>query len=71
MLTELWVAPRARGRGLGGRLLAEAERRARAGGAAAMHLMVRHRNVAARALYDRVGFVAPGRLLLTKPLRGR
>ena len=71
MLSELWVAPRARGTGLGARLLADAERRARAGGAAALHLMVRHRNAPARALYERVGFTSPGRLLLTKPLRRR
>jgi len=69
MLTELWVAKAARGLGLGGLLLAEAERRARRGGAAALHLMVRHRNKPARALYERAGFEVPGRLLLTKPLR--
>ena len=71
MLTELWVSPSARGAGVGGALLAAAQAAARRGGAAAMHLMVRHGNRSARALYARAGFVAPGRLLLTRPLRGR
>lgn len=70
MLTELWVNPAARGGGVGAALLGAAQRAARRGGAAAMHLMVRHGNRAARALYARSGFVAPGRLLLTRPLRG-
>ena len=68
MLTELFVDARARGQGLGRVLLARIEAEARRGGAAAMHLQVRHRNKPARALYEHVGFLNPGRLLLTKPL---
>ena len=68
MLTELWVAHAARGHGVGKALLAATEIRARRAGAGALHLQVRHGNRSARALYDQVGFKAPGRLLLTKPL---
>ncbi len=50
------VVPEAQGRGVGSRLLAELERRARAGGAAYLMLEVRADNGAARALYDRAGF---------------
>jgi ribosomal protein S18 acetylase RimI-like enzyme len=67
-LTELYVGAGARGGGVGAALLAEAERLARRGGARAIHLMVRHENRAARALYRKSGYIAPRRLLLTKPL---
>ncbi len=50
------VAPRAQGRGVGGRLLDELERRARARGAASMMLEVRADNAAALRLYERAGF---------------
>ena len=50
------VAPRARGRGLGGLLLAELERRAAARGAASVMLEVRADNGPARALYERAGY---------------
>ena len=50
------VAPRARGRGLGGLLLAELERRAAARGAASVMLEVRADNAPARALYERAGY---------------
>lgn len=51
------VAPRARGLGLGRRLLDELEARAGARGAASLMLEVRADNAAARALYDHSGFV--------------
>jgi len=51
------VAPVAQGRGLGRVLLAELERRALARGAAHVILEVRADNVAARALYERSGYV--------------
>jgi ribosomal-protein-alanine N-acetyltransferase len=50
------VAPRAQGRGVGGRLLDELERRARCRGAASMMLEVRADNTAALRLYERAGF---------------
>ncbi|WP_392545383.1 ribosomal protein S18-alanine N-acetyltransferase [Oryzobacter telluris] len=77
------TAPRARGRGLGGGLLAELERRAAARGAEHVMLEVRADNAPARALYDRAGYVLlttrrryyqPGdvdALVLRKTLSGR
>ena len=50
------VAPSARGRGLGRRLLDELETRARAGRAASVMLEVRADNPVARTLYASLGF---------------
>ena len=50
------VAPSARGRGLGRRLLDELETRARAGRAASVMLEVRADNATAIQLYDRAGY---------------
>ncbi len=50
------VAPRGRGRALGGALLEELEQRALARGATHVMLEVRADNIAARALYDRAGY---------------
>src|SRR3954470_6845365 len=55
-LTELYVAGAWRRRGLGRQGLAAAETYAKAGGAHALHLLVRHDNAAARLLYDDAGF---------------
>jgi ribosomal protein S18 acetylase RimI-like enzyme len=67
-LTELYVRPAVQRTGWGAALLAWAEAAARAGGAGAIHLTVRHDNASARALYAREGFAAPPRELLSKPL---
>ena len=50
------VAPAARGQGLGDRLVATAERAARAAGRHRLRLEVRQDNAAARALYARRGY---------------
>ncbi|MEO5610445.1 MAG: ribosomal protein S18-alanine N-acetyltransferase [Ornithinibacter sp.] len=50
------VAPRGRGRALGGMVLTELERRARDRGATHVMLEVRADNAPARALYDRNGY---------------
>ena len=55
------VAPEARGRGVGARLLDEALSAARRHGAASVYLEVRDSNAAARALYASRGFVQIGR----------
>ena len=67
-LTELWLEPAARGRGQGRALLAEVERAAHAAGARALHLMVRHDNPVARALYDAMGYKVPARDFMSKRL---
>jgi ribosomal protein S18 acetylase RimI-like enzyme len=67
-LTELFVVPQARGRGLGNGALEHAEAVARRHGARALHLMVRDENVIARRLYVRHGYVSPPRLFLSKQL---
>ena len=67
-LTELYVVAAHRGRGIGRKGLAAAEAFAKAGGAHALHLLVRHDNAPARALYDSAGFRAQPRLVMTRPL---
>ena len=67
-LTELFLLPEARGRGLGSQALEHAEALARQHGARALHLMVRDENVAARRLYARKGYVSPPRTFLSKEL---
>ncbi|MFF4382207.1 GNAT family N-acetyltransferase [Kitasatospora sp. NPDC001547] len=65
-LRSLWVARRARGRGVADRLIAEVERWARGTGGSALRLAVLPGNVAALALYRRHGFTPlaqPGDLL--------
>ncbi|WP_339872450.1 GNAT family N-acetyltransferase [uncultured Brevundimonas sp.] len=60
-ILTLAVRPAARGRGQGGRLIREAASTAAAAGAGRLFLEVAEDNVAARALYRRVGFEAVGR----------
>ena len=67
-LTELWIVPSERRRGLGGTALAAAEELARQGGAHALHLLVRHENSSARSLYERAGYVTEPRAVMTKRL---
>jgi ribosomal protein S18 acetylase RimI-like enzyme len=67
-LTEIYVVPEARRGGLGLALLGEAERVARASGAAAIHLGVLPENRPAQALYQRAGFQSMERVFLTKQL---
>ena len=67
-LTELWLEPDFRGRGVGGDVIASIEETAMAHGAKALHLMVRHENVVARRVYERAGFTSPPRAFLTKKL---
>lgn len=61
------VEPSARGQGIGSRLLAAAEDETRRRGLPYMGLMVTEDNAAARALYERAGFLTERRLLC-KPL---
>jgi ribosomal protein S18 acetylase RimI-like enzyme len=68
-ITELFVAPQARGRGVGQALLDAIAGGLRAQGIAAIHLMVRPQNEQARSLYERVGFRASPRLLMTRICR--
>ena len=67
-LTELFVRPAQRGRGIGQQALAAAETAARSGGAHALHLLVRHENAEALRLYDRAGYRTEPRAVLTKDL---
>ncbi|HTQ13297.1 MAG TPA: ribosomal protein S18-alanine N-acetyltransferase [Rhizomicrobium sp.] len=60
-ILTLAVAPGARRKGLGGLLMEAAAARARASGARAMFLEVGADNMAARALYRRLGFTEAGR----------
>lgn len=61
------VEPSHRGQGIGSRLLAAAEDEARRRGLPYMGLMVTEDNAAARALYERAGYLTERRLLC-KPL---
>ncbi|MHB8878668.1 MAG: GNAT family N-acetyltransferase [Myxococcaceae bacterium] len=67
-LTELYLRPEARGRGLGQVLLRASEEMAQHHGARALHLMVRPENAAAVALYARAGYQPPPRRFLSKGL---
>jgi len=55
-LKRMWVAPEARGIGLGRRILAELEQHARAAGVQILHLETNESLVEAIALYRRSGF---------------
>ena len=59
-LISLWVAPVARGRGVGAALVGEVVAWARGRGLRRLILDVGEHNVAARRLYERNGFVATG-----------
>lgn len=67
-LTEFYLLPEQRGRGLGRAALALAERLAAELGARALHLMVRPDNAAAFRLYLAAGYESPPRVFLSKPL---
>jgi ribosomal protein S18 acetylase RimI-like enzyme len=61
-LISMWVAPSARGRGVGDALVHEVERWARESGARVLRLDVAEDNAPAQALYERHGFVLTGEL---------
>ena len=65
-LTELYLVATARARGDGRRLLDAAVAVAKAAGAHALHLQVRHENDVARAVYERAGFKVWTRLGYSK-----
>ena len=65
-LTELFLVEDARGKHVGAFALAQVEHIARANDVNALHLMVRHENAHARALYVRAGYVVPERVFMTK-----
>jgi ribosomal protein S18 acetylase RimI-like enzyme len=71
ILTDLYLRPETRGRGVGRAVMEAIESVARAAGASALHLMVRHVNDPALRLYLRAGFTTPERRFMTKPLRER
>jgi len=59
-LISLWVAPEARGRGVGAALVSEVVAWARGRGLRRLYLDVGLHKAAARRLYERTGFVATG-----------
>ena len=65
---DLYLVPDARGRGLGGAVLALLEDEARSLGLAALFLVVDPDNRPARRLYDGAGFAETRWLLMTKRL---
>jgi ribosomal protein S18 acetylase RimI-like enzyme len=65
---ELYVAPHARGRGLGTAALEEAERVSEQAGVLALHLEVEFTNLDAKRLYARRGWQEHTRQLMTKRL---
>jgi ribosomal protein S18 acetylase RimI-like enzyme len=60
LLIAMWVAPEARGQGVGGRLVDAVVAEAVRQGASAVALHVTERNLVARKAYERFGFVATG-----------
>jgi len=67
VLTELWIDPEARGGGAGGEVIALLAPILRTLGVQALHLQVRPDNPA-RRLYERAGFVASPRIVMTRKL---
>ncbi len=67
-IDEIYVAPEARGQGLGRAALEFAEAQARNLGVLALHLEVNHGNKKAQDLYQAEGFFPSGRLLMSKRL---
>jgi ribosomal protein S18 acetylase RimI-like enzyme len=67
-VTELFVAPAFRGRGVGRDVLDALVQRLRDCGTNAVHLVVRPENARARALYEDRGFRVVPRILMTKRL---
>jgi len=67
VLTELWIDPPARGAGVGAAVLQLLGPVLRALGVHALHLQVRPDNPA-RRLYERSGFVASPRIVMTQRL---
>jgi ribosomal protein S18 acetylase RimI-like enzyme len=68
-LTEIYVRPARRGRGVGARLLDAVARALRAGGAGAVTLLVLPENRAARRLYARAGYAPVRRVAMVRRLR--
>jgi ribosomal protein S18 acetylase RimI-like enzyme len=66
-LVSVWVAPAARGRGVGARLVTAAGDRATALGAAELRLWVAVDNPAAERLYRRLGFQRTGAVQPIRP----
>lgn len=66
-LTELWIDDTHRGSGAGADVLAQLDPELRAQGVLALHLQVRPDNPAVR-LYERSGFVASPRTIMTRRL---
>jgi ribosomal protein S18 acetylase RimI-like enzyme len=67
LIDELYIVPAARGRGLGGEVLALIEREAHGRGLKRLYLEVAHGNRAVE-LYRRAGFVDHRRYLMSKDL---
>lgn len=67
-ITEVWVAPARRGARLGEIIVEAAVAAARAEGVRALHLQVRPDNPRARRLYERLGFHASPRVILSRKL---
>ena len=70
-VTELFVRPEVRERGVGRRLLGAVAAAMRSAGAGALHLLVRPDNLAARLLYQAMGFEDVPRLMMTRTFARR
>jgi ribosomal protein S18 acetylase RimI-like enzyme len=66
VVDEVYAVPEMRGQGLGAQALALAEEHCRRHGIAALRLEVHHENRRAMELYERHGFAAHDRHLMTK-----
>ncbi|MFL6234280.1 MAG: GNAT family N-acetyltransferase [Thermoanaerobaculia bacterium] len=66
VVDEVYAVPETRGQGIGAQALALAEEHCRRNGIEALRLEVHHENHRALALYERNGFEAHDRYLMTK-----
>jgi ribosomal protein S18 acetylase RimI-like enzyme len=68
-ITELFIAPEYRSRGLGGKMVELIEETCRQMGIGALELQVERDNVRAQSLYRKLGFRAHDRIPMSKMLR--
>lgn len=68
-ITELFVEPANRGRGLGQLLLDSLVEKLHESGVGAIHLMVRPENARARQIYESRGFRVGPRIIMTKQVK--
>ncbi len=69
-ITDLYLEPSHRGRGIGGKVLEHLEEYGRTAGLRGLELQVETDNAEARRLYDKFGFQSADRIPMSKRIKG-